>query len=204
MLRCYTFFKNKCFCFFRHEVETPIQITVITNRTTCSKISPKNNGPVSMQATAAERRDISGSDRRPHLVIEISAGFPLFSSGDKMRSLAKDSLRQYENYRNPPSFEKSSFCNAVLVKLRDCAIFLRYISFNVQRSRKKSMTFCWYLLLKYVFALLVLRRHPICGTSWLYSHQRQWSALQKGGQTQGFTRVSSLPSPQITYPAVAQ
>lgn len=38
-----------------------------------------------MQSVAAVQRDISSSDRRLHLVIEISVGFPLCSSGDKMR-----------------------------------------------------------------------------------------------------------------------
>lgn len=33
------------------------------------------------------QRDIIGSKSRLHLAIEISVGFPLFSSGDKMRFL---------------------------------------------------------------------------------------------------------------------
>ena len=81
-----------------------------------------------MQATSAEWKYIS--DRRPHLVIEISVGFPLFSSGDKMRSLTKDSDGQYENDRNPPSFEESGFRNAVLEKLYDSYTILA-LTFSV-------------------------------------------------------------------------
>lgn len=80
------------FLFFRHKVETPIRIMVITDHIQCiTNFLLKTAKPASLQRTATVQIVISGSKSWLHAAIEILVGFPLFSSGAKMRLFMKES-----------------------------------------------------------------------------------------------------------------